>query len=226
MATAFKILKNSARAGNPILGAGVYSAVLQHGSDWECKVIKIGNSVYDPWLDYVEFMKPLGDNPHLPLVNRLYVDERNEFYVANMERLQKEPYDDDLFDNNPDDAVYDYSDLATAISQTIIGTQTRKEFKAQWSFVETELFPAGFSAFFEVLDLIEDHTDSFTFDDEGETYGSARKLDIHSANIMFRNNCVVITDPWCEVNLDDVSSMEQYIEESYNEDITRAFHLY
>ena len=38
-------------------------------------------------------------------------------------------------------------------------------------------------------------------------------------NIMFRNNTIVITDPWCNLAVDDHPSMENYIEESADKDI-------
>ena len=82
-----RVLKNTAKAGNAIIGAGVYSAVLQHGKPYECKVIKIGNTTYDPWLDYIELSKPLGENCHAPLIHNMHIDHANEYYVATMEQL-------------------------------------------------------------------------------------------------------------------------------------------
>ena len=95
MAAAYKVLKNTAKAGNAIIGAGVYSAVLQHGKPYECKVIKIGNTTYDPWLDYIELSKPLGENCHAPLIHNMHIDHANEYYVATMEQLTTDPIDFD-----------------------------------------------------------------------------------------------------------------------------------
>ena len=220
MATAYRVLKNTAKAGNAIIGAGVYSAVLQHGKPWECKVIKIGNSSADPWLDYAEFAKKLGENCHTPHIDKLYVDHYSEYYVANMEELRSEPYDDEYIDRH---------ELAQSISDLIVGRTTKQEFAETWLEFKSVLFPWGYTTFFEVVDMIIDNTDCFTNDDiemvEAGLEFQTRKLDLHGANIMFRNNTVVITDPWCNCAVDDHPSMESYIEESEDKNVSNYYNI-
>ena len=42
----------------------------------------------------------------------------------------------------------------------------------------------------------------------------ATKLDLHSGNVMFRGYELVITDPWCNVEMDDVPSVCDWAEEN------------
>ena len=217
MAAAYKVLKNTAKAGNAIIGAGVYSAVLQHGKPYECKVIKIGNTTYDPWLDYIEFSKPIGENCHAPLIHNLHIDHANEYYVATMEHLTTDPID---FDS---DEISRY-DLANSISELILGEKSQTDFEEEWEEYQYDLFPWGFDSFFHLTDMLIFQTDCFTSEDEEavpyEDTASFRKLDLHAGNIMFRNNTVVITDPWCNCEVEDHPSMETYIEESEDKNIT------
>tara|TARA_Y100000287_G_C14222661_1_gene357206 strand:- start:32 stop:706 length:675 start_codon:yes stop_codon:yes gene_type:complete len=222
MATALKVLKNTAKAGNAIIGAGVYSAVLQHGKPYECKVIKIGNTTFDPWIDYIEFCKDLGENCHTPLIYNMHVDHSNDYYVATMEHLTADPIDFD------DEEISRYA-LAESISKLILGTISEEEFEEEWEEYQFELFPWGFDTFFDLKNTIEKKTDCFTSEDEEEVpyedTASYRKIDLHAANIMFRNNTVVITDPWCNCEVEDHPSMETYIDESEDKNITFQYKI-
>jgi hypothetical protein len=223
MATAYKVLKNTARAGNAIIGAGCYSAVLQHGKPHECKVIKIANTTMDPWLDYYnEIVVPMNTNCHTPEVSKVYIDHYNEYYVANMEELDPECYDLD------DDDDFDRYNLAENISQLVVGEITQSEFEDIWAEFRCVLFPWGFGEFYKVVDALIDHTDVLTSEDElcnDMPEEEVRKLDIHAGNIMFRRGCVVITDPWCNLAVDDHPSMETYVEESNDRHIAENYYI-
>jgi len=223
MATAYRVLKNTARAGNAIIGAGVYSAVLQHGKPHECKVIKIANTTMDPWLDYYnEIVVPLKTNCHTPEVSKVYIDHHNEYYVANMEELDPECYDLDC------DEDFDRYTLAEDISELIKGEITQSEFEGAWEEYRCVLFPWGFGEFYKVVDALIDHTDVLTPEDElcnEMPVEEVRKLDIHAGNIMFRRGCVVITDPWCNLAVDDHPSMETYVEESNDRHISENYYI-
>ena len=222
MAAAYKVLKNTAKAGNAIIGAGVYSAVLQHGKPFECKVIKIGNTTFDPWVDYIEFCKDLGENCHAPHIYHMHVDHANDYYVATMEHLTDDPIDFD------DEEISRYT-LAESISNLILGTISEEEFIEEWEEYQFELFPWGFDTFFDLKNTIEEWTDCFTEEDKEEVSyedtASFRKIDLHAANIMFRNNTVVITDPWCNCEVEDHPSMETYIDESEDINITFQYKI-
>jgi len=223
MATAYRVLKNTAKAGNAIIGAGVYSAVLQQGKAHEGKVIKIANTTMDPWLDYYnEIIVPMNTNCHTPEVSKVYVDEANDYYVANMEELDPECWDLD------DDEDFDKGSLAEDISQLIIGEITQSEFEGAWAEYRCVLFPWGFGEFYKVVDALIDETDVLTSEDElynNQPEEETRKLDIHAGNIMFRRGCVVITDPWCSLAVDDHPSMETYVEESNDRHISENYYI-
>ena len=222
MAAAYKVLKNTAKAGNAIIGAGVYSAVLQHGKPFECKVIKIGNTTFDPWVDYIEFCKDLGEHCHTPLIYKMNVDHSNDYYVATMEHLTADPIDFD------DEEISRYT-LAESISNLVLGSISEEEFVEEWEEYQFELFPWGFDTFFDLKNTIEEWTDCFTEEDKEEVSyedtASFRKIDLHAANIMFRNNTVVITDPWCNCEVEDHPSMETYIDESEDINITFQYKI-
>lgn len=211
--TAYRVLKNTEKAGNSIIGVGCYSAVLKQGRPWECKVVKIANTVQDPWLDYYhEVVQSHKDNIHVPAIHKLYVDEESNYYVANMEELSSECWDLEDCDDE-----WDRYTFAEDVSQVIIGEITEKEFKSAWREYKCVLFPKGFKHFFAVIDTLRDCTDVATDEDIYENCQppeETRKLDIHAGNIMFRNGAVVITDPWCNLTVDDHPSMETYVEES------------
>jgi len=69
------------------------------------------------------------------------------------------------------------------------------------------------------MDCIIKWTDAFTCEDaehilEEDDYMCATKLDLHSGNVMFRGYELVITDPWCNVEMDDVPSVCDWAEEN------------
>jgi len=223
MATAYRVLKNTAKAGNAIIGAGVYSAVLQQGNAREGKVIKIANTTMDPWLDYYnEIIAPMNTNCHTPEVSKVYVDEANDYYVANMEELDPECWDLD------DDEDFDKGSLAEDISDLVKGEIIQSEFESAWGEFRCVLFPWGFGEFYKVVDALIDGTDVLTSEDElcnEQPVEETRKLDLHAGNIMFRRGCVVITDPWCSLAVDDHPSMETYVEESNDKNISENYYI-
>ena len=223
MATAYRVLKNTAKAGNAIIGAGVYSAVLQQGKAHEGKVIKIANTTMDPWLDYYsEIIVPMNTNCHTPEVSKVYIDHQNDYYVANMEELDPECWDLD------DDEDFDKGSLAEDISDLVKGEIIQSEFESAWGEFRCVLFPWGFGEFYKVVDALIDGTDVLTSEDalcNEQPEEETRKLDIHAGNIMFRRGCVVITDPWCSLAVDDHPSMETYVEESNDRHISENYYI-
>jgi hypothetical protein len=124
----------------------------------------------------------------------------------------------DEFDADDEDFEYNLkNELADDIDQYIKGEIKWKQFKRTW-----EDYPqiVDLPAMRQLMDAILDATDALTAEDQSEIIENNEdlelynKLDLHSGNIMFRNNTVVITDPWCGVLVDDHPSMDNYIEES------------
>ena len=201
MATAYKIMKNTARAGNAVLGIGCYSAVMEKRSN-DSEVIKISNNTYDPWLHYYEkIIQPLAfeGNPCVPRIHSFYIDHQNDYYIATMERLESDNYND----------YYEY------VREYIVDENrgTFMKFMAE----NPEVFPYPV-AMIRLCDEIRKWTDAITegdCDDIRETWDwdeihHAVKLDLHSANFMFRGEQMVITDPYSNVDMDDVCSVEDW----------------
>ena len=83
------IKKRMKKHGNTLLGVGVYSAVIDQGST-QNKVIKIGNTLSDPWLAFYQDAIEHANNPHFPTVYSFHYDRANEYYVAVVEKLLPE----------------------------------------------------------------------------------------------------------------------------------------
>lgn len=204
--TAYRLIKNTAKAGNTVLGAGCYSAALESFAR-DDTVIKIGNNMSDPWITYYEqIIAKMQDNPCVPKVKSFYIDYNNEYYVCVMERLQ---------DSCP---VYANREAAfEAVRQYLYGEISRKKFVKRAKKLP-EQFPNIF-ALVELMDYIVRWTDAFTEEDAedltySDDYMGATKLDMHSGNVMFRGYELVITDPWCNVEMTDVPSVCDWADEN------------
>ena len=203
MATAYNIMKNTARAGNAVIGIGCYSAVMEKRNN-DSEVIKISNNAYDPWLHYYEkVIKPLAfeGNPCVPRIHSFYIDHQNDYYIATMERLESNTW------SNHFEWVREY-----------IVDECEWRFR-QYMDEHPLVFPYP-NAMIRLCDEIRKWTDAITEGDCGdirETWDwdevhHAVKLDLHCANFMFREEQLVITDPYSNVDMDDVCSVEDWAE--------------
>ena len=203
MATAYNIMKNTARAGNAVIGIGCYSAVMEKRNN-DSEVIKISNNAFDPWLHYYEkVIKPLAfeGNPCVPRIHSFYIDHQNDYYIATMERLESNTW------SNHFEWVREY-----------IVDECEWRFR-QYMDEHPLVFPYP-NAMIRLCDEIRKWTDAITegdCDDIRETWDwdevhHAVKLDLHCANFMFREEQLVITDPYSNVDMDDVCSVEDWAE--------------
>ena len=203
MATAYNIMKNTARAGNAVIGIGCYSAVMEKRNN-DSEVIKISNNAFDPWLHYYEkVIKPLAfeGNPCVPRIHSFYIDHQNDYYIATMERLESNTWNDHF------EWVREY-----------IVDECEWRFR-QYMDEHPLVFPYP-NAMIRLCDEIRKWTDAITEGDCGdirETWDwdevhHAVKLDLHCANFMFREEQLVITDPYSNVDMDDVCSVEDCAE--------------
>jgi hypothetical protein len=207
--TAHRIIKNLTRQGNSMLGVGCYSAALasRNGED----AIKIGTDMYDPWLDYKQLViAQHKDNPHVPRIKSFYIDTQSEYYVCVMERLY------------PVNAIGKASDLTAILEGYVSGWHSDEELLALIAPYKDQI-PQP-TQMLEVLQTIKAYTTHFrngrrvgdstiTFfesdPDEDDTEG--RKLDMHRGNFMLRDDVIVIIDPWCNVDMDDVADLSQWV---------------
>ena len=170
----------------------------------DSEVIKISNNTYDPWLHYYEkIIKPLAfeGNPCVPRIHSFYIDYQNEYYIATMERLESDNYNDYF------EWVREY-----------IVDEHEMRFRV-FMDEHPHVFPYP-NAMIRVCDEIRKWTDAITEGDcddilnnwESDELHEAVKLDLHSANFMFRGEQLVITDPYSNVDMDDVCSVEDWAE--------------
>lgn len=198
--TAFNIIKSLTKRGNVVLGAGCYSAVLQTSTD--NKVLKVGAHANDPWLDYYSLViKKHEGNPHVPNAHNLHVYSDFDYYVCFMEKL------------TPVDTIAnsDLRKIVWACEKYASGRISKMNFMGDVDhFAEAVPDPLKL---LEVLDSIKEHTQALKCEDADP---SARTLDLHEGNFMLRDGILVITDPWCENDMSDVASVEDWVSNSNN----------
>ena len=90
MATAKSIMDNFIKKGFPLLGAGAYAAVFDSKVDPNL-VYKIGSTLNDPFLAYLDLKEELAGNPHFPKIYSTYIDKENDWYMVKMEALTPIP---------------------------------------------------------------------------------------------------------------------------------------
>jgi len=211
--TAYRLIKNTAKAGNAIIGAGCYAAALEsHARD--DTVIKIGTNMADPWIYYYDMIiSKMQDNPCVPKVKSFHIDHSNEYYVCVMERLE-ESCPNYCHRNGSYDAIKEY----------LYGDLRKKKFLKIAKNKYPEQLPNP-TAMLEVLDNIIRLTDAFTEEDaEDIQYNwdepmDANKLDMHHGNVMFREGAaLVITDPWCNVDMTSVPDVSMWMDENMTSD--------
>ena len=196
--TAFNIIKSLAKQGNAVIGAGCYAAALSSRVDGN-KIIKVGNNINDPWLDYYEIIKTNQHNPCVPRIYSFHIDVDNGYYVCVMERLQ---------DRGDSKDTIEIAQLCKDYTQKWI---TREEFiESTTDYPRVFLYPEHLA---NLLDIISDQTDIFNNeddDDEDIDMEGMRKLDMHSGNFLYREGAIVVTDPWCEADMSDINDVSTW----------------
>jgi hypothetical protein len=195
--TAFNLIKSLTKRGNVVLGAGCYAAAI--GSANSSHIIKIGNSMDDPWLDYYHnIIKTNQANPYVPKIKHFMCDQEHNFYVCVMERLDEEA-----------SVNIDKNSLIELCKDYTTHMITREEFVD-----EVVKFPAAVPCpdmLANLLDKIHEGTDIFGYGEDYED-GHVRRLDMHRGNFMFRDNLLVVTDPWSEADMSDIQDVSNWVE--------------
>lgn len=189
--TGHRIIKNLTKRGNTVLGIGAYSAALSASNGIDA--IKVGTNIDDPWIDFKQLVvDELATNAHLPNIKSFYSDSNSEFYVCVMERLQPAPHNSE------------YTEIIDACSNYVSGYVTKKDFI---SLVpkNSAIVPSR-KELLAALNLIKKYTTHICgdyLDDDSED----RMLDMHHENFRLRDEVLVITDPWCNVCMEDVADL-------------------
>jgi hypothetical protein len=204
MNTGSRIAKKLSIRGNTVAGVGCYSAVIEKRNT-DKTVIKIGTTLTDPWLQYYEsVIIPLKGNPFVPKVNsvREFYGYDEEYYVADMEML------------------YPTSNtrLSELCKEYVAGETSLSEFREMCKLWEVE----NIKDLEVALDTILKNTDCFTHEDACEAVDNSidwehqelRMLDMHDGNFMEREDgTLVIIDPWCNVDMNDIESLDSWWDE-------------
>ena len=182
--TAYNIIKSLTKRGNSIIGSGCYAAALHSNVSYD-QVIKIGNNMNDPWLAYYQVIMANQNNPFVPKIYSLYVDEEHSYYVCIMERLE--------------------SFVTTAEISTIklcrdyaVGGLSEKSFIKEISLYKKQV--PDTQALVSLLSTISNLT----------TDESGYRLDLHQGNFLFRDGVLVVTDPWCENDMSEIDDVNDW----------------
>lgn len=197
--TGHRIIKNLTKRGNTVLGIGAYSAALSASNGVDA--IKVGTNIDDPWIDFKQLVvDELTTNAHLPNIKSFYSDSNSEFYVCVMERLQPAPHNSE------------YTEIIDACSNYVSGSVTKKDFI---SLVpkNSSIVPSR-KELLAALNLIKKYTTHICGDDFNDD-SEDRMLDMHHGNFMLRDEVLVITDPWCNVCMDDVADLTIWADEQH-----------
>lgn len=188
--TAYNIIKSLSKRGNSVLGSGCYAAALS--SVDVNKVIKIGNNINDPWLDYYQLIKANQHNPCVPRIYSFHIDKAHNYYVCVMERLTERTYASSV------------TEAMDFCKEFVEGWFSDKEFlDSATNYAQYIPYPEHMLA---LLKQIKEQTDYHKGDDIDDEYGG-RMLDMHHGNFLMREDTIVITDPWCEPNMDDIDDV-------------------
>lgn len=188
MATAFNVIKSFTKRGNVLVGAGCYAAAVESKADVD-KIIKIGNNLDDPWLDYYEeIIKHNQDNPCVPKIYSLNIQRSDSYYICVMERLITSSYDSAV--RSAKSYIRDY----------VVGNLTRDEWLDK--IVDYPKLVPHPGYMLKIMDDIRERSD---LDDEccydetdWDEQWNLRRVDLHTDNILQRESGqLVITDPWC-----------------------------
>lgn len=195
--TAFNVIKSLTKRGNVVIGSGCYAAAI--GSANSSQIIKIGNSMDDPWLDYYHvIIKPNQANPHVPKIKHFMCDEKHSYYICIMERLDDEDFGTDK------------TAIAELCKDYTTHMITQEEFvEAAQAFKKA--IPCAYTLA-NLLDKIHEHTDYYDSYSFGEFDANGRKLDMHRGNFLFRNDLIVVTDPWCEADMSDIVDVSDWLD--------------
>jgi len=202
--TGHRIIKNLTKRGNSVLGVGVYSAALSASNGVDA--IKIGTNIDDPWLDFKGLVvEALPNNEHMPKIKSFYYDNSSEFYVCVMEKLEALQLTSEA------------DKLVELCKEYVEGYHSAEEITGMLSEYNT-LVPRP-ANLVEALSVIKEHTTHVKYgkpvgiattdynSEDFEQEYEGRRLDMHRGNFMLREGILVITDPWCNVDMEGVSDL-------------------
>lgn len=193
--TAYNIIKSLSKRGNSVLGSGCYAAALSSTVDGN-KVIKVGNNTNDPWLDYYEVIKANQNNPCVPRIYSFYIDTAHNYYVCVMERLTEQTF-------SP--AVTEAMDFC---KEFVEGWFTDEEFLADAAKHAKHIpYPEHMLA---LLKQVKDQTDYVKGEEVPYEVDGGRMLDMHHGNFLMRDDTIIVTDPWCEANMEDIDDVNYW----------------
>ena len=219
MSTARNLIKNRIKAGNTVIGVGCYSAALTARD--EDKVIKVGNTTNDPWLEfYNEVIRANPKNIHLPKVHDIHIDYDNDYYVAVVEKLYEH---DERFMGDREG-----TDLLEEAVIEWISDRSLDKFNLFVSLDDCKTCYGEFephqlhSVCNQIRDLVRRSYSDWGYCDceEGEFSDNCEcgceslSVDLHTNNILYRKDgTLVINDPVCDANMEDVDDLSNWADD-------------
>lgn len=184
----YRLIEKLTTKGNVVIGAGCYSAALQTADN--SIVAKVGTTLRDPWLDYYDEIISIDKkNKYVPQVYEIHVNNSMDYYLCKMEKL-----DEQANSATRRKQHYDLCFLIEQFAMSLIDEDKYYREIAQFTAVSDP------NQLLQLLNKIKDRCPEDT------------RIDLHSNNIMYRNDEIVILDPWCEEDIDDTQNVEEWLD--------------
>lgn len=188
----YRLIERLTARGNVVIGAGCYSAALETKNS--SLVIKVGTCLSDPWVDYYKrIISKNSKNRYLPKVVDMHINTKMDYYVCKMEKLDSRP--------SSITRANQHYDLAILIEQYCMCLISENEYYSK---------VVKFSAVSKPDELL------YAIDKIKNTLPEHARIDLHSGNIMYRNDEVVILDPWAETDMAEDQNVEEWLEYDAN----------
>ena len=184
----YSLIKKLHFKGNVVIGAGCYSAALETRNP--DIVAKVGTTNTDPWLLYYELIiKNCSKNKYVPRVYQIHINKRMDYYMCKMERL----------DIRPTSAyrANQHRSLSNLLTNVVNGSYSEEHYYNEISKYKAVSDP---DALLQVLHRLHNIKPKNV------------RIDLHTGNLMYRNDELVVLDPWCEDDIDETQNVEEWVE--------------
>lgn len=184
----YSLIKKLHYKGNVVIGAGCYSAALETRNP--DIVAKVGTTISDPWLQFYErVIKSCAKNRYVPRVYQIHVNKRMDYYMCKMERLDARP--------SSSVRANQHQSLSGLLGHVVDEQSSEAEYYHEIKKYAAVPDP---DALLQVLHRLQTNKPKDV------------RVDLHASNIMYRNDELVILDPWCEEDIDDTQNVEEWVE--------------
>jgi hypothetical protein len=184
----YSLIKKLHYKGNVLLGAGCYAAALETRNP--NIVAKVGTTLKDPWLQFYEqIIKKCQKNKYVPQIFDIHINKRMDYYMCKMERLDR--YPSSTF------RAMQHHALSHLLSSLVVEKISEQDYYTEIKKYKAVSDPDALLQILHRLQAIKP---------------KGVRIDLHTGNLMYRNDELVVLDPWCEDTIADSQNVEDWAE--------------